>query len=560
MEKLNILLVDDQPSKLLTYEAMLADLGENLIQASTAREALELLLKDDFAVVLMDVNMPEIDGFELAALMRQHPRCDKTAIIFVSAVHLTDLDRVKGYRSGAVDYVSVPVVAEILRSKVRVFVDLYRKTVDLERLNRTLEERVSERTAELEASVLQLQQSENRLRLQGEALEEADRRKDEFLAMLAHELRNPLQPIRTAVEIMRQPEATKAKLEWGMSVIERQVNQLVRLVDDLLDASRISQGKLELRRGALELSRIVTEAVEENRPLAENKRHTVTVKVPKDPVYIDGDAVRLTQVFINLLNNAVKYTPSGGHISLAMDVTPEEAVVRIRDDGSGIPDSELPRIFDMFYQGESCSPDIQDGLGLGLALVRRLVEMHGGAVDARSFGRDRGSEFAVRLPRLAAARAPVASTLPGTEAVAKPAYRILVVDDNRDAAESLAEMLRMHGSEVNIAFDGAGAVAASEQLRPDVVLMDLGMPLLDGYAAARAIRRSANGNDVLLLAVTGWGDQSERRLSREAGFDRHFVKPVAPAELFAAIASLRAAPAWRPRPSHEMPRAPDGVN
>ena len=208
MEKLNILMVDDQPAKLLTYEAMLAELGENLIKAQTAREALAHLLKEDVAVVLMDVNMPELDGFELAAMIRQHPRCQKTAIIFVSAVHLTDLDRVKGYATGAVDYVSVPVVPEILRAKIGVFLDLYRKTAELERLNRTLEERVSERTAELEQTIAQLRESENRLRLQGEALAEADRRKNEFLAMLAHELRNPLQPIRTAVELLRQTKAT----------------------------------------------------------------------------------------------------------------------------------------------------------------------------------------------------------------------------------------------------------------------------------------------------------------------------------------------------------------
>jgi signal transduction histidine kinase len=537
-KKVNLLLVDDQPAKLLTYETMLAELDENLITARSAREALAHLLKEDFAVVLMDVNMPELDGFELAAMIRQHPRCQKTAIIFVSAVHLTDLDRQKGYATGAVDYVSVPVVAELLRAKVRVFVDLYRKSTELEQLNWTLEERVATRTMELEDSVRQLRQSENQLRSQGEALAEADRRKNEFLAMLAHELRNPLQPIRSAVELLRQEKATPEQLQQGRDVIGRQVDQLARLVDDLVDANRISNGKLELRRDVIDLLPIIEGAADSIRPLAERKRQNIAMTLSAGPVLIDGDAVRLTQVFVNLLNNAVKYTPRGGHISLAVECDDGEAFVRIRDDGVGICEFDLPRVFEMFYQGKNHADDAQGGLGLGLALVRRLTELHGGSVRAHSAGPDQGSEFELRVPMASRLdRAPIIAQ--ARKSTAKPpSRRILVADDNRDAAETLATILRLEGNEVDIAYDGADAVSAMSKFQPDVVLMDLGMPKLDGYAAARAIRSVARGASVVLIAISGWGGDVDRQLSQEAGFDRHLVKPVVPSELLAVLSSL----------------------
>jgi signal transduction histidine kinase len=543
VEKLSILMVDDQPAKLLTYEAMLAQMGEVLIKAHTAREALACLLKDDIAVVLMDVNMPEVDGFELAELIRQHPRCDKTAIIFVSAVHLSDLDRVRGYETGAVDYVSVPVVPEVLRAKIGVFLDLYRKTAQLERLNRTLEERVSARTLELRQSVAQLQESESRLRQQGEALAEADRRKNEFLAMLAHELRNPLQPIRNAVELLRLPGTPPAQREWGREVIDRQVSQLVHLVDDLLDASRISSGKMALRKDRVDIARIIATAVEANRPVTVQKGQQVVVDVPPLLAAVDGDAVRLTQVFINLLNNAAKFTRPGGCLTIDAQDAGDEVVVRVADDGVGIAAADLDHVFEMFYQGKAGAEAGCGGLGLGLALVRQLVELHGGAVSARSAGVGQGSEFTVRLPAMPrtapAVRAPAGSAATLTGVTGR---RILVVDDNRDAAESLALMLRMSGNEVDTVFDGADAIAAVARFRPDVVLMDIGMPRLDGYQTARAIRDRDRGGDVVLIAITGWGSDGDRRLSRDAGFDRHLVKPVVPAELFTLLASLDPAP------------------
>jgi signal transduction histidine kinase len=537
-KKVNLLLVDDQPAKLLTYETMLAELDENLITARSAREALAHLLKEDFAVVLMDVNMPELDGFELAAMIRQHPRCQKTAIIFVSAVHLTDLDRQKGYATGAVDYVSVPVVPELLRAKVRVFVDLYRKSTELAQLNWTLEERVATRTRELEDSVRQLRQSENQLRSQGEALAEADRRKNEFLAMLAHELRNPLQPIRSAVELLRQGKATPEQRQQGRDVIGRQVDQLARLVDDLWTRTASATESWSCEADVIDLLPIIEGAADSIRPLAEHKRQNIAMTLSPGPVLIDGDAVRLTQVFVNLLNNAVKYTPRGGHISLAVECDDGEAFVRIRDDGVGICEFDLPRVFEMFYQGKNHADDAQGGLGLGLALVRRLTELHGGSVRAHSAGPDQGSEFEIRVATASHLdRAPIAAQ--ARKSTSKPpSRRILVADDNRDAAETLATILRLEGNEVDIAYDGADAVSAMSKFQPDVVLMDLGMPKLDGYAAARAIRSVARGASVVLIAISGWGGDVDRQLSQEAGFDRHLVKPIVPSELLAVLSSL----------------------
>jgi len=542
-EQLNILMVDDQPAKLLTYESMLSQMGERLIKAETASEALAHLLKEDIAVVLMDVNMPELDGFELAAMIRQHPRCRRTAILFVSAVHLTDLDRVRGYAAGAVDYVSVPVVPEILRAKIGVFVDLYRKTTELEKLNHTLEERVLARTGELEATIAQLREREHRLRLTGEALAEADRRKTEFLAMLAHELRNPLQPIRSAVELLRKAAATPDQLAWSREVVDRQVNQLVRLVDDLLDASRISNGKLELRREPVDLIPIISGAIESSRSLAERKRQQIETKLPDQPVHVDGDAVRLTQVFLNLINNAVKYSPNGARIALSVEKRDGEIAACVRDEGMGIAAHDLPRVFEMFYQGSAKPDDAQGGLGLGLALVHQLVGLHAGRIEAHSDGPGRGSEFVVRLPVVAPRPVvPEATDTTPAGAVA-PSRRILVVDDNRDAAETLALMLRLEGNDVSTVFDGESAIEAAAKLRPDVVLMDLGMPKVDGYQAARAIRRDESARDVVLIALTGWGGDVDRRLSQEAGFDRHLVKPVVPTELLALLSSLpRGAP------------------
>ena len=544
VEPVKILLVDDQPGKLLSYEAILSPLGETLIKTGSAREALGELLRQDIAVVLVDVSMPEMDGYELAELIRQHPRYEKTAIIFVSAVHLTDWDRLRGYESGAVDYVSVPVVPEILRAKIGVFLDLYRKSAELERLNRSLEHRVAERTAELEGTVRQLRDNEIRLLQQGEALADADRRKNEFIAMLAHELRNPLQPIRMAMEMARQSQATEEQLRLGRDIVERQVNHLVRLIDDLMDASRITSGKLRLVQQRIDLRQVADAAADSIRELAQRKGQRLDVDAGVERLEIDADAARLTQVVVNLLSNGVKFTQPGGTIALSMARHGDSVIMRVRDNGVGIAAEDLDRIFEMFVQGSRNPGDTHEGLGLGLALVRRIVELHGGTVTATSQGRNRGSEFLVKLPGAGAAPADEAP-LDGRAASAAPvppadvARRILVVDDNRDAADTLSTMLRVLGHEVETQYSGAAAIAATTDRRPEIVVMDIGMPDIDGYAAARAIRGDGRCGETLLIAVTGWSGEVERQRSEEAGFDRHLVKPVAMTDLVAVLDSLR---------------------
>jgi signal transduction histidine kinase len=528
-DQVNILLVDDQPGKLLAYEAMLSPLGERLIRANSGREALEHLLRTDITVVLMDVSMPELDGFELADIIRQHPRFQKTAIIFVSAVHLSDLDRLKGYESGAVDYVSVPVIPEILRAKVSVFTDLYRKTRESERLNRELEMRVAERTAELEASTAEL----TRLATQ---LQVADRRKDEFLALLAHELRNPLAPVRNAVAILRQKPSDDPDVTWCRDVIERQCDQLTRLVDDLLDISRITQGKIKLRLETVDLATIVGDAVETSRPLIDAQRHELIVIVPDEPVRIEGDRMRLTQVIANLLNNAAKYQNPRGRIELTVESEPGLVAIKVRDQGIGIASDMLSEIFELFSQGERAPDRTHGGLGIGLSLVKNLVEMHGGRVWGASDGAGRGSEFVVRLPAAGSASVGRRAERAGSDPVSGQPRRILVVDDNQDAAESLAMLLRLSGHEVMVAHDGHQALAIAAIERPGVVLLDIGLPGMDGYEVCRRVRQQGLA-DAQIIAMTGYGQDRDRERSKEAGFDTHTVKPVEIQELMQLLAA-----------------------
>jgi len=523
LDKVNILLVDDQPAKLLSYEAMLSDLGERLIKAGSGREALEHLLREDITIVLMDVSMPELDGFELAEIIRQHPRYQKTAIIFVSAVQTSDLDRLKGFDVGAVDYVSVPVIPQLLRAKVRVFADLYRKTREAERLNRELEDRVVERTQELERAVQTQMELSDRLR-------EADRRKDEFLALLAHELRNPLAPIVNAIGVMRQAQDLSPELTWCRDVIDRQSRQLTRLVDDLLDVSRITRGKIRLRSERVDLARVIEGAVETSRPGIDARRHELLVTLPKRPIELEGDSARLTQVVANLLNNAVKFQEEGGRIDLSVDRDGDFALIAVRDHGFGIPADALKRVFELFTQGDRESDRTQGGLGIGLSLVRNLVELHGGFVSAHSAGPGRGSTFIVRLPCLD--RTAGNGERPAVPVAAAPEAPelVLVVDDNVDAADSLAVLLRMRGHEVRVAHDGPAALSLAEEVRPAIVLMDVGLPGMDGYEVCRRMR-AASGADARIIAMTGYGQERDRQRAREAGFDAHAVKPVEFAEL-----------------------------
>jgi PAS domain S-box-containing protein len=381
---------------------------------------------------------------------------------------------------------------------------------------------------------------ESARRLAEDALREADRRKDEFLATLAHELRNPLAPISNALQILRLSHEPLV-VEKAHGIIERQLLQMVHLVDDLLDVSRISQDKVVLRRAPVDVAGVVQNAVETSRPLVDAGRHELTVRLPAPrTLTVDADVTRLTQIIANLLNNAAKYTPEGGRVEVSAQREGEQALICVKDSGVGIPPEMLPRVFDMFAQVDRSLERAQGGLGIGLALVRRLVEMHGGTVQVSSEGPGRGSTFCVRLP-LAAAGVPAAEPtlthpLQGQDTDRIP---VLIVDDNVDSAESLSRLLQMLGYRTRTGNDGLEAVQLAESFRPLVVLLDIGLPGLSGHDAARRIRAEPWGRDMLLIALSGWGQEDDRRKSREAGFDHHFVKPVDLEALTALLVRLK---------------------
>lgn len=370
-----------------------------------------------------------------------------------------------------------------------------------------------------------------------EALREADRRKDDFLAVLAHELRNPLAPLSNGLAVMRHAAGDSQAVEQARGMMERQLGHMVHLVDDLLEVNRITRGLVELRRQRVDLGAVVRSAVETSRPAVDASRHTLDVALPELPVYVDADPTRLAQAFANLLHNSAKYTPPGGRIAITARGAGVTAELSVRDTGIGIAADTLPRVFDMFTQADRSLEKTQGGLGIGLTIAKRLVELHGGTITAASEGLGRGSEFTVRLP---AAAAPAASS-PGPHAEApRPVVRrkVLIADDNHDAAASLAMLLRTMGHETRTAADGEAAAAAAEAFRPDVILMDIGMPRLNGYDACRRIRATDWGRDVTIVALTGWGQADDRRRSEEAGFDRHVVKPVEPGVLEGLLAEV----------------------
>jgi signal transduction histidine kinase len=564
-EPVDILLVDDQPSRLLTYEAILAPLGHRFVTAASGVEALQRLMEKEFAVILLDVSMPEMDGFETARMIHGHPRFEGTPIIFVTGIHLSELDRLKGYEVGAVDYVYVPVVPEILRSKVAVLVELHCQRLELKRLNTSLQDanrkldaanRALRREKETELAQLneRLRQANRELTKSNDALKaeveqrgraeqallDADRRKDDFLAILAHELRNPLAPISNAIEILQRLGSKDPELIRMRELIDRQVRHMTRLVDDLLDVSRITQGKINLRAEPLELTGLVNRAIEAHAPAISARGHRLVVKVPETPVELTGDAVRITQVIGNLVSNAIKYTPDGGSIEVSMSTADGNAVVSVRDNGIGIDGDHLANVFDLFGQVKNARPreHTHDGLGIGLALVQRLIEMHQGQVEAKSDGAGLGSEFIVRLP-LRVGEPAVAAAIGGQLPPATLAgRRILVVDDSVDCRESLGEVLRIAGGEVRTAVDGMAGLEAAALFDPDIVLLDIRMPKMDGYETARQLRASPRGEKLILIALTGWGQPEHVEKSKLAGFDEHLTKPVEVEALLQRLANL----------------------
>jgi signal transduction histidine kinase/DNA-binding response OmpR family regulator len=653
-------------------------------------EALREVLEREFAVILLDVNMPDIDGIETASLIRGYKKSRHTPIIFITA-YADEMQTAQGYSLGAVDYILSPVMPDVLRSKVKVFVELYQMqqrtrlmaeeqvaraqaeaarraaedsrgradfmaaasralgaSLDLEEgmarllelavphfaedatllvddesqgqwlclspsedlmkfryeeLPRTLAAslqdvlsegralrtgvplRVGERrlgallieTREADLATLEelasraamafdnarlygsLQREIARSRAAEESLQEAARRKDEFLAMLSHELRNPLAPIRTAIEVIRRVAPPDPTLTMARDAVDRQVGHLVRLVEELLDVSRISEGRITLKKEQIELGRVIAHSVETARPLVEARSQQLSVRLPRAPMWVFGDAVRLAQVVANLLNNAAKYTPEGGHIEVAVSAHDSEALIEVTDDGEGIDSQLLPRVFDLFVQGQRSLDRSQGGLGLGLTLVKRLVELHQGRVEASSAGAGRGSTFRIFLPCLSAVSKGAERVSPIQSARPKArGRRVLVVDDNADAAETVAAYLRLEGHEAKVVTEGTEVLVSARVFEPQVVVLDIGLPGLDGYQIAQQLRAHPQTRETLLIAVTGYGREEDRLRAAEAGFDCHFVKPADPIEIQLAIERGRVQPGAEAGALRSRGRVPPG--
>ncbi|MGE5450675.1 MAG: response regulator [Acidobacteriota bacterium] len=711
-ERASILIVDDLPEKLLVFGTLLEDMGQDLVYARSGAEALREVLKREFAVILLDVNMPEMDGFETASMIRKYRRSAHTPIIFITA-YADEIQTARGYSLGAVDYILSPVVPQILRTKIQVFVDLF---LLQRRIKRQADERIALAAAEAarrlaeentqrsnylarasrklgdsldvnvaihriltlvvpelaelgvvlladesfsayqpQAKLLQMAWGTDLNRkplitghacsdlpasvvdtcvtafegrhtialsaqdltglsatvqrtcalseppplvrgmmlpmiggertsgilivasqvgdrdwsvlhelasraaialgnarlysnLQDEIIERraaefqlqaSNQRKDEFLAMLSHELRNPLAPIRNAVEVVRQLAPSDPKLQWANDVMDRQVRHLTHLVEELLDVARISQGKIALQMEPVDLRAIIEHGVETVRPYIEHRQHSLTLTLPDHPVWLRGDFARLSQVVANLLNNAAKYTETGGAVSLSLSVEAEQAVITVSDNGIGIEPDLLPHVFELFEQGRRSLDRSQGGLGVGLTLVQRLVELHHGRIQASSKGHGQGATFQVKLPCMASSPVVSPEEMEPVVPMDTVGCRVLVVDDNCDAAESVAMVLSLHGHEVMTESDGMQALARVESFRPDAVVLDIGLPGIDGYDVARRLRRTPATSHALLIALTGYGQREDVARATEAGFDHHFVKPADPQALAHCIAQAR---------------------
>lgn len=556
--KSNILLVDDKPERLLTYEVILERLNQNLVCALSGEEAYERLKENEFAAILLDVNMPGIDGFETAALIRSDPRIGKTPIIFVTGVHISDRDRLHGYEMGAADYVYVPVIPEILRSKIDVLVqlDLQRRelaelNVRLADMNRELAEAHARSQAEnvrkLQRLNSTLERANSKLvsevsdRKRAESLLiEAARRKDEFISVLGHELRNPLAAIQGGVDLLHASPPDQLDLPWTRNLLQRQLRHLKRLIDELLDVSRIKTGRVQLRREPLDLREVLQHSIDAMKSLIDERNHALTVENLSVPLYVNGDSMRLTQVFCNLIANAAKFTQPGGSIDLSADIrdgTSQSVTICIRDNGPGIAEHMLEQVFDLFTQANNDDARNRSGLGIGLALVRALVELHDGNVRAKSEGPCRGSEFFVTLP-LVKCPIPV-SAAPKRAACSEfgSPVRLLVVDDNIDMTAGLKMYFERLGTfQVRVESNGRDGIAATLEFKPHLVLLDIGLPDLDGYAVARELRRRAEFRTLPLIALSGFGSERDQERARTAGFNRFLVKPV---EMNALLALLK---------------------
>ena len=618
-----ILLVDDQPARLLTYEAILAGLEVRTVKTSSGDEALQQLLKQDFAAILLDVNMPGMNGFEVARLIRGHPRLERTPIIFVTGAEVSVLDQLKGYEVGAIDYISVPIVPEILRSKIAVLVELHQRHRELQEVNRALKDARAEvemaHERQLYEAILAntpdlaylfdlkhrfVYANEGLLKMWGKtreeaigktclelgyepwhaalhdreidqiiatkkpirgevpfagtfgrrdydyllvpvlgadgevaavagitrditerkqmetALRESDRRKDEFIAMLAHELRNPVAPIRNAGEILFQLATDERQVALA-GVLKRQTEQLSRLLDDLLEVARVTQGRIELRREIVAIQACVQMAVEAVEPMIKERHQRLTVTREGLSIFVDADKVRLTQCIANLLTNAAKFTPANGDICVNSRVEDGHAIIEVSDTGIGIAADLLPLLFDLFVQGQRSLDRSEGGLGIGLSVCKRLIEMHGGHVTGSSDGAGHGSTFAIHLPLAKEDKAAFRET---TQQASEAKQRILVIDDNKDAADSLAALLEIDGHQVKAVYTAEAGLEEVDLHKPDLVFLDIGLPRISGYEVVRYIK--AKHPSIYVSAVSGYGRPEDRQRAVDAGFDAHLVKPV----------------------------------
>ena len=509
------LLVDDLKENLLSLEVLLRREGLVLLKATSGEEALELLLKYDVALALLDVQMPEMDGFELAETMRGNERTRRIPIIFLTAGSTDRQRRFRGYEAGAVDFLEKPLEPDILRSKADVFFELYRQRQQIALQRDDLQARAEENGRLLKET-----------RQQAAALRETDRRKDEFLAILAHELRNPLAPISNSVSILASDKLPAKVRGEALQMMERQVKQMVRLVDDLMDVSRITRGRVELKTDTVDLGEVLRCAVEISQPHIDQFGHKLTLNLPENPVTLQADFTRLAQVFSNLLNNAAKYSPPDGDISLEVDVHRDSADIRVKDRGIGIRPDMLEHIFDMFAQVDDSLERSQGGLGVGLTLVKKLVEMHGGAVTVRSDGLGKGSEFMVHLPTISDDTETAVAEAPREQTASGGGLRILIVEDNEALAQTTGWMVEMLGHDYRLAGNGKDAMAMAADYLPNVVMMDIGLPGMNGYDLCAAMRAEPHLKDTIFIAQTGWGQDEHRQRAREAGFHHHMVKPL----------------------------------
>ncbi len=528
-EEAAILVVDDTSQNLLAMEVALAGLPHRIVTASSGAEALRDLLQQDFALVLLDVQMPGMDGYETARMIRSRGRNRHIPIIFITAYDRDEAEVLDAYSLGAVDFLFKPVRSEVLRAKVNVFVELQRRTAEVARQAEQLreherrqhEEELTAQRRELEAAALRRQMEEQR---------RIDRRKDEFIAVLGHELRNPLAALVTGFAVIDQLNSDAETRARARGVIDRQLHHLVRLVDDLIDVSRINSGKLDLARKDVLVSDVIESAVAIATPSIEAANHHLEVVLPPEPLVVHADDVRMAQVVSNLLANAARYTDPYGHITVAAKAEGPRAIISVSDDGRGLDQEALEHVFDMFAQAEPG----RGGLGVGLTLARRLVELQGGTLSAHSAGPGRGSRFDIRLPLIDCEALPVCVTPPAP--VSCEVLDLLVVEDNDDLRETLSELLRGWGHRVRVAGTMAAGLEMIDLACPDVVLVDLGLPDGDGCELAVRVRGNGGlGSRVRLVALSGFAQHADRQRALAAGFDDHLGKPPDLAQLRHAL-------------------------